>query len=66
MTDWSNADWRRSPLCATGSCVEIAIAGPQVAMRDSKTSRESILQFDKRTWEEFLAGVRNGEFDDLP
>lgn len=63
MVDWSEANWRRSTLCATGSCVEVAIAGRHVAMRDSKSNRGPVLEFDRKAWEDFLAGVRNGEFD---
>jgi hypothetical protein len=63
MVDWSEADWRRSTLCATGSCVEVAIAGHHVAVRDSKREHGPVLQFEREAWEDFLAGVRSGEFD---
>jgi Domain of unknown function (DUF397) len=66
MADWSMADWRRSTLCGTNSCVEVAFAASDVAIRDSKLRRGPVLQFDRVTWEEFLAGVRNGEFDRAP
>jgi hypothetical protein len=63
MVDWSEADWKRSTLCATGSCVEVAITGRHVAIRDSKRDPGLVLQFDRNAWKDFLAGVRNGEFD---
>lgn len=63
VADWSEADWRRSTLCGTGSCVEIAVAASYVAIRDSKRGQGPVLQFDRTAWAEFLAGARNGEFD---
>jgi predicted secreted Zn-dependent protease len=63
MADWSEAIWRRSTRCANGSCVEVAVAGGHVAMRDSKIRNGPLLQFDRESWEDFLAGVRRGEFD---
>lgn len=66
MADWSEADWKRSTLCGAGSCLEVAVAESHVAMRDSKVQKGPILQFDQESWEEFLAGVRGGEFDLVP
>jgi hypothetical protein len=66
MADWSEADWRRSTLCANGSCVEVAVADRHVAMRDSKMRNSPVLQFDRKSWEAFLVGVRHGEFDLVP
>jgi hypothetical protein len=66
MADWSDADWRRSTCCANGSCVEVAVAEGQIAMRDSKIRNGPILEFDRKAWEAFLAGVQNGEFDLAP
>jgi hypothetical protein len=61
--DWSEADWKRSTVCATNSCVEVAVVGSRVAMRDSKMCQGPVLQFDGTSWTDFLAGVRAGEFD---
>jgi uncharacterized protein DUF397 len=63
MAEWSEADWTRSSLCGTNSCVEVAIDGGRVAMRDSKVRQGPILQFDREMWKDFLAGARNGDFD---
>ena len=61
--DASEFEWRRSSLCATDSCVEVAITDDQVAMRDTKDHLGSILKFDRAEWSEFLAGALHGEFD---
>jgi hypothetical protein len=58
-------EWRRScPNAAT--CVEVAMEAPdgEVWVRDSKDGEEGpILAFTRQEWEEFLAGVKAGEFD---
>lgn len=63
MVEGPEADWRRSSLCATGSCVEVAVVGDRVAVRDSKMSRGPVLEFDRQSWIDFLAGIRNREFE---
>lgn len=55
-------NWVRSTLCATADCLEVSLGGSEVAVRDSK-ERHGHLHFDKLAWREFLADVRNGEFD---
>lgn len=59
----SPSAWRRSSRCAGGDCVEIRIAGGEVAMRDSKHPDAAILQFSGDGWQAFVAAVRAGEFD---
>ena len=66
MADWSQADWKRSTRCANGSCVEVAVAEPVVAIRDAKIRNGPVLEFDRKAWDAFLAGVRSGEFDLAP
>ena len=55
-------NWRRSKRCASGACVEVARNGERFLMRDSKNPGGAPLAFDPDTWEEFLAGVKAGEF----
>lgn len=55
-------DWVRSTLCQAADCVEVRVGGSEVAVRSSK-ERRGVLRFDRLAWTEFLAGVRNGEFD---
>ena len=60
MADPSDSDWRRSSLCANASCVEVAVTGGLVLVRDSKGRT---LEFQASEWMEFLAGASNQEFD---
>jgi hypothetical protein len=59
----SQPAWRRSTKCAGGDCVEIRIAGEEVAMRDSKNPDAAILQFSGEGWQAFVAAIQDGEFD---
>jgi hypothetical protein len=57
--------WRRSSKCAESSCVEVALAGNLVAVRDTKTPDGTPLSYTKGEWAAFIAGVKAGEFDDF-
>jgi hypothetical protein len=57
------AVWRKSTFSGSNGCVEVAFAGEQVAVRDSKDQSGAVLTFSPTEWEAFLAGVRHGEFD---
>jgi hypothetical protein len=65
MTLQQNAlTWRKSTRSgAAGHCVEIASAATAVFVRDSKDVAGPVLEFGTRDWAEFVAGVRDGEFD---
>ncbi len=51
--------WRKSRYCGNATCVEVALAGTDVWVRD-RTGR--VLRFSRAAWLEFLEGVRSGEF----
>jgi hypothetical protein len=57
--------WRKSQRSSPSgdNCVEVALDGVRVGVRDSKDRGGSELQFDARSWREFLEGAKNGEFD---
>ena len=63
MVDLSRAVWRKSTRSGTNGCVEVALDTAEVAVRDSKDRNGPVLQFNAHEWEAFLAGVRNGEFE---
>lgn len=46
------------------NCVEVAFTGLGVAVRDSKNPHEATLLFTGAEWDAFVAGVKDGEFDD--
>ena len=63
MTDLSSLVWRKSSLCTNGTCVEVALLGSRILIRDSKTESGPILAFQEAEWTAFLEGARRGEFN---
>jgi Domain of unknown function (DUF397) len=61
------ARWRKSARSsAQGNCVELArLAGEGVAIRNSRHPEGPALVFTGAELDAFLAGVKDGEFDDL-
>jgi hypothetical protein len=66
-SELTGARWRKSSFSnASGNCVEMApLADGGVAMRNSRDAAGPALVYTRAEIEAFLAGVRNGEFDDL-
>ena len=63
MQDLPDAAWRTSTLCDLNGCVEVAILGDRVAVRDAKDRAGPVLVFTAAEWDAFVGGVRVGEFD---
>ena len=61
------ASWRKSSRSsAQGNCVETArLPGDQVAVRNSRHPQGPALIFSQAEVCAFLAGVKDGDFDDL-
>lgn len=65
QVDLSRAQWHKStrsgPNC--DNCVEVAMIGGAVALRDSKNPTGPVLIFTPDEWDAFTAGAKDGEFD---
>lgn len=61
------AAWRKSVHSgAQGNCVEVAaLAGGGIAVRNSRDPQGPALIYTKAELAAFLAGAKDGEFDDL-
>jgi uncharacterized protein DUF397 len=62
-----SVEWRKSSASnPSGNCVEIALlADRRVGVRNSRHPDGPVLVYTRLEVAAFLAGVRNGEFDDL-
>jgi uncharacterized protein DUF397 len=58
----STPTWRRSRRCDTNHCVEAALVGDRVAIRDSKDPNGPVLRFSIDEWASFVAGLKEGDF----
>jgi Domain of unknown function (DUF397) len=60
-------EWRKSTVSnPNGNCVELAaLPEGSVAVRNSRQPEGPALVYTRAEVSAFLAGVRNGEFDDL-
>jgi Domain of unknown function (DUF397) len=64
VEDQASVEWRKSSFSTTNGCVEVAVVGDRIAVRDSKQQgRGPVLEFTATEWAAFLGGVRGGEFD---
>lgn len=54
MTDPGRITWRKSSRSNSGACVEIAVGGASVHVRDSKDPTGPILTFDVSVFRNFV------------
>jgi hypothetical protein len=63
--DLSAARWRKSSrstgIGSNGACVEVALAGPAAAVRDSKNPKGPTLVFPGRAWRDLIAAAKADE-----
>jgi hypothetical protein len=59
----SRLDWRRSTYCGSEGCIEVAILDDKAYVRSSKDAAGAYMVFDIEEWRNFLAGVRDHQFD---
>jgi Domain of unknown function (DUF397) len=67
MTD-TDTPWRKSSYSGGngGSCLEARRLNGMIEVRDTKDQGTGpTLRYTKQEWSAFLAGAKDGEFDDL-
>jgi Domain of unknown function (DUF397) len=62
--DLSKAVWKKATASGGNSdnCVEVAFVDDAIAVRDSKDRNGGVLIYDRKEWEAFTGGVKDGEF----
>ena len=59
-----DSTWRKSTYSGNnGSCVEVRRVAATVEVRDTKNREGYVLRFAAETWQSFVTGVNDGEFD---
>ncbi|HEX9030274.1 MAG TPA: DUF397 domain-containing protein [Streptosporangiaceae bacterium] len=58
-------NWRKASFCGTAECVEVALRGGMVVLRDSKDPSGNVLSYTVDEFRAFVIGIQAGEFDDL-
>ncbi|WP_238006718.1 DUF397 domain-containing protein [Dactylosporangium sp. AC04546] len=53
--------WRRSSRCEANNCVEVAVAGDMVMIRDSWSPTGPFLRFSREDFAAFAAGLARGD-----
>jgi hypothetical protein len=51
--------WRRSSHCEDRTCVEVAVDGDMVYVRDSKQQGGPVIGVSREAWRAFIEDVRN-------
>jgi hypothetical protein len=53
----------KTSRCHSGGCVAVAADDGVVRVRSTLVADGPVVSFTKAEWDEFVAGVRRGEFD---
>lgn len=57
--------WRVSRTCESGACVMVARHGDSVIFGNTTQRGGPVYTYSITEWKEFLAGAKQGDFDDL-
>lgn len=57
--------WRPAKRCDNGQCVEIGSLDSAILVRNSAEPDGTCLALSRGEWREFVAGVKDGDFDGL-
>ncbi len=58
-------NWHVSKTCDGGACVKVAPDGDAVLLSSTTQPDGPTIAYTRAEWQEFVAGIRRGDFDDL-
>ncbi|MBU2664707.1 DUF397 domain-containing protein [Actinoplanes bogorensis] len=61
--DFRSARWRKSSGSVETNCVEVALVGGVIGVRNSRDPSGPVLAFTRSEWAAFLTGVQGNEFE---
>jgi len=56
-------EWRSASRCGGGNCVQVALVGDRVALRDSKNPGHGMIVYSRQEWREFVSAIKAGIHD---
>lgn len=57
--------WRTALNCDGGACVRVAATETSVLIGSTRQPSGLVLEYTPDEWHAFVAGIKNGDFDDL-
>ena len=63
--DQANPAWRVSRTCDGGQCIGVARRGDAVLIGNASDPQAPVSEFTVSEWQQFLAGVKLGDFDKI-
>jgi len=57
--------WRTALSCNGGNCVQVAATGYAILLGSSRQPSGPVLSYTPDEWQEFVTGIKKGDFDDL-
>ncbi|HUA31149.1 MAG TPA: DUF397 domain-containing protein [Streptosporangiaceae bacterium] len=61
----ADLDWHVSRTCDSGQCVRVARAGQTVLIGNTARPEGPFSEFTLDEWRHFLAGAKQGDFDEV-
>jgi hypothetical protein len=65
QADQENLAWQVSRSCDGGQCIGVARRGDAVLIGNTSNPQAPVSEFSVGEWQQFLAGVKLGDFDGI-
>jgi hypothetical protein len=65
QADQANLAWQVSRTCDGGQCIGVALWGDAVLIGNTSNPQAPVSEFTVSEWQQFLTGVKLGDFDKI-